>query len=73
MAFEDPQLQINIFTFPGRALAEAEAVQAAFIAALKQRALDELGPLDVNLMGWRGIEGRDVMVEVRHQRRLQPV
>lgn len=66
MAFDDPQLQINIFTFPGRALAEAEAVRAAFIAALKQRALDELGPLDVNLMGWRGIEGRDVMVEVRH-------
>ena len=35
------------------------------MAALKERALDELGPLDVQLMGWRGIEGRDVMVEVR--------
>ena len=66
MASSNPQLQINIFTFPGRALEEAEAVRAAFIAALKERALDELGPLDVHLMGWRGIEGRDVMVEVRH-------
>ena len=66
MATEDCQLQINIFTFPGRGLEEAEAVRDAFVAALKQRAFDELGPLDVNLMGWRGIEGRDVMVEVRH-------
>ncbi|MCL4502934.1 MAG: hypothetical protein M1438_13960 [Deltaproteobacteria bacterium] len=66
MAFEDPNLQINIFTFPGRALAEAEAVKDAFTRALRERAMDELGPLDVNLMGWRGIEGRDVMVEVRH-------
>lgn len=61
-----PLLQVNIFTFPGKGLEEAEAVRDAFIAALKQRAFDELGPLDVNLMGWRGIEGRDVMVEVRH-------
>ncbi len=67
MSIADPQLQINIFTFPGMALEEAEAVRDAFIAALKQRAFDELGPLDVHLMGWRGIEGREVMVEVRHQ------
>ncbi len=66
MTFEDSQLQINIFTFPGQGLTEAEAVRDAFVAALKLRAFDELGPLDVNLMGWRGIEGRDVMVEVRH-------
>ncbi|MCX5891071.1 MAG: FAD-dependent oxidoreductase [Deltaproteobacteria bacterium] len=66
MVIEDSQLQINIFTFPGRGLEEAEAVRDAFVAALKQRGFDELGPLDVNLMGWRGIEGRDVMVEVRH-------
>ena len=52
---------------PAKVMEEAEAVRDAFIAALKQRAFDELGPLDVQLMGWRGIEGRDVMVEVRHQ------
>ncbi|MGO9621055.1 MAG: FAD-dependent oxidoreductase [Desulfobaccales bacterium] len=66
MAAQYAPLQINIFTFPGKGLEEAEAVRDAFIAALKERALDELGLLDVQLMGWRGIEGRDVMVEVRH-------
>ena len=59
-----PLLQVNIFTFPGKATEEAEAVRQAFIDTLKQRAFDELGPLDVQLVGWRGIEGRDVMVEV---------
>ena len=62
-----PLLQVNIFTFPGKALEEAEAVRQAFIDTLKQRAFDELGPLDVQLVGWRGIEGRDVMVEVRYE------
>jgi NADH-quinone oxidoreductase subunit F len=62
-----PLLQINIFTFPGKATEEAEAVRQAFIDTLKQRAFDELGPLDVQLVGWRGIEGRDVMVEVRYE------
>ena len=66
MAAQYAPIQINIFTFPGKGLEEAEAVRDAFIAALKERALDELGPLDVQLVGWRGIEGRDVMVEVRH-------
>jgi NADH-quinone oxidoreductase subunit F len=62
-----PLLQINIFTFPGQVLEEAEAVRQAFIDVLKQRSFDELGPLDVQLVGWRGIEGRDVMVEVRYE------
>ena len=66
MATHYPPIQVNIFTFPGQGLEKAAAVKDAFIAALKERALDELGPLDVHLMGWRGIEGRDVMVEVRH-------
>ena len=65
MATQYAPIQINIFTFPGKGLEEAEGVRDAFMAALKERALDELGPLDVQLMGWRGIEGRDVMVEVR--------
>ena len=67
IASQYPLLQVNIFTFPGKALAEAEAVRQAFIDTLKQRAFDELGPLDVQLVGWRGIEGRDVMVEVRYE------
>ena len=62
-----PLLQVNIFTFPGKATEEAEAVRQAFIDTLKQRAFDELGPLDVQLVGWRGIEGRDVMVELRYE------
>jgi len=62
-----PLLQVNIFTFPGKGTEEAEAVRQAFIDTLKQRAFDELGPLDVQLVGWRGIEGRDVMVEVRYE------
>ncbi len=67
IASQFPLLQVNIFTFPGKAIAEAEAVRQAFIDTLKQRAFDELGPLDVQLVGWRGIEGRDVMVEVRYE------
>ena len=67
IASQYPLLQVNIFTFPGKAIAEAEAVRQAFIDTLKQRAFDELGPLDVQLVGWRGIEGRDVMVEVRYE------
>ncbi|MFA5110821.1 MAG: FAD-dependent oxidoreductase [Desulfobaccales bacterium] len=62
-----PLLQVNIFTFPGKATKEAEAVRQAFIDNLKQRSFDELGPLDVQLVGWRGIEGRDVMAEVRYE------
>ena len=67
IASQYPLLQVNIFTFPGKAIEEAEAVRQAFIDTLKQRAFDELGPLDVQLVGWRGIEGRDVMVEVRYE------
>jgi NADH-quinone oxidoreductase subunit F len=67
IAGQYPLLQVNIFTFPGKALEEAEAVRQAFIDNLKQRAFDELGPLDIQLVGWRGIEGRDVMVEVRYE------
>ena len=67
IASQYPLLQVNIFTFPGKAIDEAEAVRQAFIDTLKQRAFDELGPLDVQLVGWRGIEGRDVMVEVRYE------
>lgn len=60
-----PLLRINICTFPGKSLRPALAVQEAFIAAMKERHLDELGPLAVHLVGWRGIENRDVVVEVR--------
>ena len=67
IASQYPLLQVNIFTFPGKAIEEAEAVRQAFIETLKQRAFDELGPLDVQLVGWRGIEGRDVMAEVRYE------
>jgi NADH-quinone oxidoreductase subunit F len=67
MATEYPPLQVNIFTFPGQGLEEATAVRDAFLEGLTQRALHELGPLNVQLVGWRGIEGRDVMVEVRHE------
>ncbi|MBM4295685.1 MAG: FAD-binding protein, partial [Deltaproteobacteria bacterium] len=61
-------LRINISTFPRRGLKAANAVADAFIAELKERSLDDLGPLDVNLVGWRGIEGKDVVVEVRDQK-----
>jgi NADH-quinone oxidoreductase subunit F len=60
-----PLLRINICTFPGKSLKAARAVQEAFLEEMKQRSLDELGPLEVHLVGWRGIEGRDVVVEVR--------
>ncbi len=60
-----PLLRVNICTFPRKRLKEAKAVQAAFLEAMKERHLDELGPLEVHLVGWRGIEGRDVVVEVR--------
>ncbi|MBM4284088.1 MAG: FAD-dependent oxidoreductase [Deltaproteobacteria bacterium] len=60
-----PLLRVNICTFPGKSLKAAKAVQEAFLAAMQERHLDDLGPLDVNLVGWRGIEGRDVVLEVR--------
>jgi NADH-quinone oxidoreductase subunit F len=62
-----PLLRVNISTFPGKSLKAAREVQEAFIAALKERSLDDLGPLDVNLVGWRGIEDKDVVVEVVDQ------
>lgn len=58
-------LRVNISTFPGKSLKAALAVQEAFLAEMKERHLDDLGPLEVHLVGWRGIEGRDVVVEVR--------
>ena len=61
-------LRINISTFPRKSLKAANAVADAFIAELKERSLDDLGPLDVHLVGWRGIEGKDVVVEVRDQK-----
>ena len=67
MASQYPPIQVNIFTFPGKGLEEAAAVRDAFLEGLTARALHELGPLDVQLVGWRGIEGRDVMVEVRQE------
>ncbi len=60
-----PLLQINISTYPGGDLEAAEAVRQAFLAAIQERSLDELGPVEVRLVGWRGIEGKDVMVEIR--------
>lgn len=60
-----PLLRVNICTFPGERLKAPKAVQEAFLAAMKERHLDDLGPLEVHLVGWRGIEGRDVVVEVR--------
>ncbi|MGQ9920489.1 MAG: FAD-dependent oxidoreductase [Desulfobacca sp.] len=62
-----PLLQINISTFPGGDLETAEAVRQAFLAAIQERSLDELGPVEVRLVGWRGIEGKDVMVEIRDE------
>jgi hypothetical protein len=59
-----PLLQVNIFTFPGKGTPRLPC--QAFIDTLKQRAFDEPGTLDVQLVGWRGIEGRDVM-EVRYE------
>jgi NADH-quinone oxidoreductase subunit F len=60
-----PLLRVNICTFPGKSLKAAKAVQEAFLAEMRERHLDDLGPLEVHLVGWRGIEGRDVVVEVR--------
>jgi NADH-quinone oxidoreductase subunit F len=60
-----PLLRINICTFPGRSTKAARAVREAFLEEMKQRSLDDLGPLEVYLVGWRGIAGRDVVVEVR--------
>ena len=60
-----PLLHVNICTFPGKSLREPLAVQEAFLEAMKERSLDDLGPLEVHLVGWRGIEGRDVVVEVK--------
>jgi NADH-quinone oxidoreductase subunit F len=62
-----PLLRINVSTFPGKSLKPALAVHDAFLEELKLRSLDDLGPLDVHLVGWRGIEGKDVVVEVRDQ------
>ena len=62
-----PLMQINISTFPGGDTGAAEAVREAFLAAIKERSLDELGPVEVRLVGWRGIEGKDVVVEIRDQ------
>jgi NADH-quinone oxidoreductase subunit F len=62
-----PLMQINISTFPGGDTGPAEAVREAFLAAIKERSLDELGPVEVRLVGWRGIEGKDVVVEIRDQ------
>jgi NADH-quinone oxidoreductase subunit F len=63
-----PLLRINISTFPRKSLKVAQAVADAFITELKERSLDDLGPLDVHLVGWRGIEGKDTVVEVRDQK-----
>ena len=60
-----PLMTINISTFPGRDTHLALEVQAAFQAQITRRSLDELGPVDVRLVGWRGIEGKDVVLEVR--------
>ncbi len=60
-----PLMNINISTFPGRDTRLAHEIQEAFLEEIKRRSLDELGPIDVRLVGWRGIEGKDVVVEVR--------
>jgi NADH-quinone oxidoreductase subunit F len=60
-----PLMNINISTFPGRDIHQAQEVQEAFLAEIKRRSLDELGPVEARLVGWRGIEGKDVVVEVR--------
>jgi NADH-quinone oxidoreductase subunit F len=60
-----PLMQINISTFPGQDLHPAEEIKETFLAEIKRRSLDELGPIDVRLVGWRGLEGRDVVVEIR--------
>ncbi len=60
-----PFMDINISTFPGGDTRLAYEIQEAFLAEIKRRSLDELGPVDVRLAGWRGLEGREAMVEIR--------
>uniref|UniRef100_A0A7C3YZJ6 FAD-dependent oxidoreductase n=1 Tax=Desulfobacca acetoxidans TaxID=60893 RepID=A0A7C3YZJ6_9BACT len=62
---QTPLMKISISTFPGRDTRLALEVQEAFLAEIRRRSLDELGPIDVRLVGWRGIEGKDVVVEIR--------
>jgi NADH-quinone oxidoreductase subunit F len=58
-------MHINISTFPGGDTRLAQEVREAFLAEIRRRSLDELGPMEARLVGWRGIEGRDVVVEIR--------
>lgn len=60
-----PLMHINISTFPGGDTRLAHEVQEAFLAEIKRRSLDELGPIDVRLVGWRGLDGREAVVEIR--------
>jgi NADH-quinone oxidoreductase subunit F len=60
-----PFMSVNIATFPGGEVSDALEVREAFLAEFRRRSLDELGPLEVRLVGWRGLEGKDVVVEVR--------
>ncbi|QCQ22483.1 NAD(P)-binding protein [Desulfoglaeba alkanexedens] len=58
-------LVIDIATFPGKPLDEVLAVREALLRSVKEHGHDQLAPVRVRLVGWRGIEGKDVMLTVR--------
>lgn len=61
----EPLFTVHIATFPGAPLGDAVAVKDAFLTALEKRSAQEITPLKVAFTGWRGIEGKDVMVRVQ--------
>ncbi|MBC7358534.1 MAG: FAD-dependent oxidoreductase [Desulfacinum sp.] len=60
-----PLFTVQIATFPGASLDEAEAVREAFVKELERRSARDLTPIHVTFTGWHGIEGKDVMVRVQ--------
>ncbi len=58
-------MTVSIATFPGADLAPALEVEKAFLGEIERRSLHELGTVTVRLVGWRGLEGKDVVVEIR--------
>ncbi len=58
-------MTVSISTFPGADLTPALEVENAFHEEIRRRSLDELGEVTVRLVGWRGVAGKDVMVEIR--------
>jgi NADH-quinone oxidoreductase subunit F len=58
-------MTVSIATFPGAEITPAREVEQAFRAEIEHRSLHELGTVEVRLVGWRGLAGRDVVVEIR--------